>query len=94
MTNKERRTKIENRLQELETLRIQRDLIDEKFFFAEGQEYYDAVVEARDIRKRIIIVEEEIKKMIERLMYNLYGYYWLNEKDFCEYVRAFKKLAY
>lgn len=95
MTNRERRIKIENRLQELEALRNQRNLIDEKLLPAEGQEYYNVVAEACDIRKRMNIVEGGIKKMIKRLMNDIYGHWsWLNENDFCEFVRTFKKFAY
>lgn len=55
MTNIERRVKIENRLKELEELRIQRNSIDERLLLAEGQEYYNVVAEACDIRKKMNI---------------------------------------
>lgn len=53
MTNIERRIKIENRLKELEEMRIQRESIDERLLIAEGQEYYNVVAEACDIRKKM-----------------------------------------
>lgn len=95
MTNKERKTKIENRLQELEELRIQRDSIDERLLLAEGSEYYNVVAEACDIRKKMNIIEGGIKKMIKRLMNDIYGSWsWLDESDFCEFKQTFKKFAY
>lgn len=95
MTNKERKTKIENRLQELEELRIQRNSIDERLLLAEGQEYYNVVAEACDIRKKMNIIEGGIKKMIKRLMNDIYGSWsWLNENDFYEFKQTFKKFAY
>lgn len=94
MTNIERRVKIENRLKELEELRIQRNSIDERLLLAEGQEYYNVVAEACDIRKKMNIIEGGIKKMIKRLMNDIYGSWsWLNESDFCEFKQTFKKFA-
>lgn len=95
MTNIERRVKIENRLKELEELRIQRNSIDERLLLAEGQEYYNVVAEACDIRKKMNIIEGGIKKMIKRLMNDIYGsWFWLDESDFCEFKQTFKKFAY
>lgn len=95
MTNTERRVKIENRLKELEEMRIQRESIDERLLIAEGQEYYNVVAEACDIRKKMNIIEGGIKKMIKRLMSDIYGSWsWLNENDFCEFKQTFKKFAY
>lgn len=62
MTNIERRIKIENRLKELEEMRIQRESIDERLLIAEGQEYYNVVAEACDIRKKMNIIEGGIKR--------------------------------
>lgn len=95
MTNIERRIKIENRLKELEEMRIQRESIDERLLIAEGQEYYNVVAEACDIRKKMNIVEGGIKKMIKRLINDIYGSWsWLNENDFYEFKQTFKKFAY
>lgn len=95
MTNIERRIKIENRLKELEEMRIQRESIDERLLIAEGQEYYNVVAEACDIRKKMNIVEGGIKKMIKRLINDIYGsWFWLNENDFSEFKQTFKKFAY
>lgn len=86
MTNIERRIKIENRLKELEEMRIQRESIDERLLIAEGQEYYNVVAEACD---------GGIKKMIKRLINDIYGsWFWLNENDFYEFKQTFKKFAY
>ena len=94
MTNIERRVKIENRLKELEELRIQRNSIDERLLLAEGQEYYNVVAEACDIRKKMNIIEGGIKKIIKRLMNDIYGSWpWLNESDFYEFKQTFKKFA-
>ena len=95
MTNTERRIKIENRLKELEEMRIQRESTDERLLTAEGQEYYNVVAEACDIRKKMNIIEGGIKKMIKRLMNDIYGsWFWLDESDFCEFKQTFKKFAY
>lgn len=95
MTNIERRIKIENRLKELEEMRIQRESIDERLLIAEGQEYYNVVAEACDIRKKMNIIEGGIKKMIKRLINDIYGsWFWLNENDFYEFEQTFKKFAY
>lgn len=97
-TNIERKNEIISKLRNLEELREERSVIDfelEKAITLNNNDLYYATVSRRvDQDTKINRLMGTIKRMIKKLMNDIYGSWsWVDENDFIEIVSNFKKFA-
>ncbi len=97
-TNTERKNEIILKLRNLAELREERECIDfelEKAIVLNNNDLYYKVVSNRlDQDTKINRLKETIKRMIKKLMNDIYGSWsWIDENDFIEIVSNFKKFA-
>lgn len=97
-TNIERKNEIISKLRNLEELRDERSVIDfelEKAITLNNNDlYYKTVSRRVDQDKKINRLKGTIKRMIKKLMNDIYGSWsWVDENDFIEIVSNFKKFA-
>ena len=97
-TNIGRKNEIISKLRNLEELREERSVIDfelEKAITLNNNDLYYATVSRRvDQDTKINRLMGTIKRMIKKLMNDIYGSWsWVDENDFIEIVSNFKKFA-
>lgn len=97
-TNAERKNEIISKLRSLAELKEEREHIDFELWKAadmnDNARYYAAVSARVDQDTKINRLMGTIKRMIKKLMNDIYGSWsWIDENDFVEIVSNFKKFA-
>ena len=97
-TNAERKNEIISKLRSLAELKGEREHIDFELEKAvtmnDNDRYYEAVSARVDQDSKINRLKGVIKRMIKKLMNDIYGSWsWIDENDFVEIVSNFKRFA-
>jgi hypothetical protein len=97
-TNAERKNEIISKLRSLAELEEEREHIDFELEKAvtmnDNDRYYEAVSARVDQDTKINRLMGTIKRMIKKLMNDIYGSWsWIDENDFVEIVSNFKRFA-